>query len=236
MGNQAASQETPTFSNTRRWTRARLVHVATDHFHLLPVGAAAALVWANIAADSYFRFSGALSFAVNEIGMAVVFGLITQEIVEAAMPGAALHSWRRWGMPIFLAAGGTIGAVSVYLLVVAGGKEPGLAEGWPIACAIDIAAAYYVLKMILPRGGALPFILLLAIATDAFGLVLVALWHQGAATRTGGAMLMIAALAIAGLMRRMKVRVFWPYLAICGTLSWLAVFFADVHPALALAR
>jgi NhaA family Na+:H+ antiporter len=191
-------------------------------------------VWANIAADSYFRFSGALSFAVNEIGMAVVLGLITQEIVEAAMPGGALHSWRRWGMPIFLAAGGAVGAVSVYFLVVAAGHEPELFEGWPIASAIDIAAAYYVLKVILPRGDALPFILLLAIATDAFGLAVVALWHQGVPTQTGGAALMIAALGTAGLMRWMKVRVFWPYLTICGTLSWLAFYIESVHPALAL--
>jgi len=234
MGNPAQRHASTASSSTPRWSGVRFVHTATDHFLLLPTGAIIALVWANTAASSYFRFSGALSFAVNDIGMAVVFGLMTQEIVEAAMPGAALHSWRRWGMPILLAAGGTVGAVTVYLLAAAGGHDPILSDGWPIACAIDIAAAYYILKMILPGAAALPFILLLAIATDAFGLVLVALWHQGGATQTGGAALMIAALGTAGLMRWMRVRVFWPYLTVCGTLSWLAFYIEGVHPALAL--
>src|SRR5262249_49923525 len=91
MRNQAVPQESPAVASTPQWTRARLIQVATGDFHLLPVGAVVALVWANTATESYFRVSSTLAFAVNEIGMAVVLGLITQEIVEAAMPGAALH-------------------------------------------------------------------------------------------------------------------------------------------------
>jgi NhaA family Na+:H+ antiporter len=234
MRNDALTPDAIAFSGRAPWTRAWLVHLATDHFHLLPIGAIIALVWVNTAAESYFRFSDALSFVVNEIGMAAFFALITQEIVEAAMPGAPLHSWRRWGMPIFLAAGGALGAASVYLIGVSAQRDPALTQAWPIACAIDIAAAYYVLKMVLPRGGALPFILLLAIATDAFGLVLVALRHQVVTTHTGGTALMLAALGLAGIMRRMNVRAFWPYLVICGTLSWLAFYREGLHPALAL--
>jgi NhaA family Na+:H+ antiporter len=45
---------------------------------------------------------------------------------------------------------------------------------------------------------------------------------------------MIAALGLAAILRRQKVRSFWPYLAFCGPLSWWALFLDGFHPALAL--
>jgi len=109
-----------------------------------------------------------------------------------------------------------------------------LTPAWPIAVAIDAAAAYYVLKVILPRSGALPFALLLAIVTDMVGMVIVAPQHLTLSTRAGGAGLMILALGLGALMRAMKVRAFWPYLFICGTMSWVAFYWEGLHPAFAL--
>jgi NhaA family Na+:H+ antiporter len=109
-----------------------------------------------------------------------------------------------------------------------------LVAGWPIVCAIDIAVAYYTLQTILPRTGALPFALLLGIATDAFGALVVAPRHPVLETHAGGAALLVAALGLATLLRFLRVRAFWPYLAVCGTLSWLAFFREGLHPAFAL--
>jgi Na+/H+ antiporter NhaA len=53
-------------------------------------------------------------------------------------------------------------------------------------------------------------------------------------TRVGGAALMIAALGLGALMRVMKVRAFWPYLLICGTISWIAFYWEGLHPAFSL--
>jgi hypothetical protein len=50
---------------------------------VLPVGAVVALVWANSAHASYERFASALHFAVNDVGMAFFFALVTKEVVEA---------------------------------------------------------------------------------------------------------------------------------------------------------
>ena len=69
---------------------AAWLRFVTDRFLWLPLGAAIALVWANTAAESYFRLAHTLAFPVNEIGMAVFLGLITQEAIEAVMPGGAL--------------------------------------------------------------------------------------------------------------------------------------------------
>ena len=42
--------------------------------------------------------------------MALFLGLLMQEVMEAMMPGGALHTWRRWGLALVAAAGGIVGA------------------------------------------------------------------------------------------------------------------------------
>ena len=48
----------------------RMFRLAVDYYLALPAGVIVALVWAQAHAESYFRFSHATSFAVNEVGMA----------------------------------------------------------------------------------------------------------------------------------------------------------------------
>ncbi|HUK34351.1 MAG TPA: Na+/H+ antiporter NhaA [Vicinamibacterales bacterium] len=210
------------------------LHVLFDRFLLLPIGAAIALVWANTAPVSYFTLSLRLAFVVNEIGMAFFFALMAQEIAEAVMRGGALHSWRRWMLPIVAALGGIAGAVTVYLGYLYFHYEYALTAAWPIACAVDAAATYYVLRAILPHNSAVPFALLLAIVTDAIGLAIVAPRHLILEARVGGAGLMLVAFGLAAALRAMKVRAFWPYLFVCGALSWVAFDWEGLHPAFAL--
>src|SRR5688572_713592 len=155
---------------------AASLRFVTDRFLWLPLGAAIALVWANTAPDSYFRLAHTLAFPVNEIGMAVFLGLITQEAIEAVMPGGALHSWRRWAMPLVAAAGGLLGSTFVYLGYISWRHEQVLAQAWPIACAIDMAAGYYVLKSVFRGSTAAHFLLILGIASNAIGVLILAVW------------------------------------------------------------
>lgn len=218
----------------RRRSIRSIFRFVLDRYLALPIGAAIALLWANAAPVSYFTIAQRLSFVVNEIAMAVFFALLAQEVIEAVMPGGALHSWRKWTMPIVAAAGGIAGAVAVYLVYVQLEYESVLTQGWPIATAIDAAATYYVVRTIMPRSGALPFALLLAIVTDMFGLLVVAPSYVVLQTRVGGAALMVVAIGLAALMRVARVRAFWPYLLICGSLSWVAFYWEGLHPAFAL--
>ncbi len=218
----------------RQRTVAAIARRAFDRFVLLPIGAVIALIWANTAPESYFTFAQRFAFVVNEIGMAFFFALLTQEIVEGVMPGGALHSWRRWTMPIVAGIGSVIGAAAVYVGYVHFQYEDSLASAWPIVCAVDAAATYYVLKTIMPASGALPFALLLAIVADVIGMILVAPRHLILQARAGGAALMLAALGLAALLRSLRVRTFWPFLCVCGSLSWLAFSWEGLHPAFAL--
>jgi NhaA family Na+:H+ antiporter len=52
-----------------------------------------------------------------------------------------------------------------------------LLRGWAIPCATDIAFSYLVAKLIFRRHAAVPFVLLLAIADDAFGLAILAAFY-----------------------------------------------------------
>jgi NhaA family Na+:H+ antiporter len=214
---------------------ARVARFLTDRFLLLPIGALIALAWSNTAGESYFRFAHALAFPVNEIAMAFFLALIAQEVRESLMPGGALHSWRRWAVAIIAGAGGIAGAVTTYLLYVnVLHHEAVLVQGWPVAAAIDVAAGYYVLKIIVRRSGALPFLLLLALVTNAAGLMFVASQPPRAEVHSGAVVLMLTAVGIAAVMNRRRVHGFGPYIVICGTLSWFAFYWQGIHPALAL--
>jgi NhaA family Na+:H+ antiporter len=210
------------------------LHFTIEHFLLLPVGGLVALIWANTAADSYFTFAHRLAFAVNEIGMALFFALIAQEVYEEVMPGGALHTWRRWTLPVVAAAGGLGGSAIAYLAWVQWHHELLLVPGWPVAAAIDLAFAYFVVKAIFGRHPAVAFLLVLAISANAIGLVAVASRQEFVDVRPGGAALMAAAIGLAWMLRRFRVAQVWPYLAVCGALSWWALYLDGVHPALAL--
>ena len=234
MKHHAEAYEAMTLPEVKPAAPARFLRYLTDRFLLLPLGALVAVVWANTAPDSYFRFAHPLTFPINEVAMALFLALVAQEVREALMPRGALHTWRRWGLPLIAAGGGIVGATATYLVYVGLKYEAVLVEAWPIACAIDVAAAYYVLKLVWHRSAALPFVLLLALATDAVGVLVLALRPQAVALQPGGVLLMLGALGVAAGMRSARVKGFAPYILICGPLSWFALYMEGVYPALAL--
>jgi NhaA family Na+:H+ antiporter len=224
----------PTLAVRRLRHPALWLRFVNDRFLWLPLGAVIALVWANLAPEGYFKTVHAIEFPVNEIGMALFLGLIMQEAIEVVLPGGALSAWRRWAMPIVAAAGGLAGATFVYLIYISLRYQQVLAPAWPIAGAIDIAAGYYVLKAIFRRSTAPHFLLILGIATNAAGVIVLAVWPAFTTDHLGGAVLLATAVALAAAMRRAQVRRFWPYLVLSGGLSWSGFYWAGVHPALAL--
>jgi NhaA family Na+:H+ antiporter len=213
----------------------RALRFAGDRYLALPVGALAALAWANSLPDSYFRFAHACSFAVNDVAMLFFFALVTAEILEATVPGGDLHTWRRIAVPISGAAGGILGSACVWFAYLRTGDEWSLlARGWPVPTAVDLALGYAVARAIWGRHPAIPFFLLLGIASDALGVVLVGLLYPVADGHPDGILLVAAAIASAIVLRRCGVRNFWPYVLVCGTVSWWGFFLSGWHPALAL--
>lgn len=215
--------------------RRPYLSLAVEYSLALPAGAVLALLWANLFTNSYVRVSQALAFPVNDIGMVFFFALAAKDVVDATAPGGALHTWRRAALPVIAAAGGMIAPALIYLLVARQAGQTGLLRGWAIPTATDIAFSYLVAKLIFRRHAAVPFVLLLAIADDAFGLVILAAFYPaGDLHLLIAAALLAAALLTAFGLRRAGVRSFWPYVLMAGSLSWSALRWGGLHPALAL--
>ena len=217
-------------------TVPRLSRFAIEHLLLLPLGAAIALVWVNLRPESYYRLSFAIAFAVNDVAMTFFFALMTKEVVEATAPNGVLHPWRRALLPVIAAMGAVLIPAWLHVQFVEALDEPMLAIGWPISLTTDLAVAYFVARVIFSISHpVIPFLLLLGIASDAAGFLILALFNPARELHlASGALILAVALGIAVWLRRLRIRSFWPYLIASGGLSWYAFFWSGLHPALAL--
>lgn len=200
------------------------------------LGTLIALVWANLELESYVRFAHGLEFVVNDIGMAFFFALAAKEVTEATAPGGALHSPRRAAMPLMAAVGGMLGPALIFVTLTIVLDRPNLERGWAIPTATDIALSYLAARIIFgAKHPAIPFLLLLAIADDAIGLLIIAAFYPAAPLRLIDLTVLLGAgMVVAWRLQKRRVVSFWPYILAAGALSWLGFYRGGMHPALAL--
>ena len=169
--------------------------------------------------------------------MVFFFGLAVAEITDSFLPGGSLRPASKAINPLLATAGGVIGPAAVYLALNAAAGSPALARGWGIATATDIALAWLIVRAIFPKGHpAIAFLLLLAVADNAVGLAIIAVFYP---EPDGGTRLWPLALVALGVLaayalRRRRVSSYWPYISLAGSLCWAGMFLAHLHPALAL--
>jgi Na+:H+ antiporter, NhaA family len=213
----------------------RALDFAFDHYLLAPLGGAIALIWANASSATYFEMTQPLTFAVNDVGMAIVLAYVAQGVFEAASVGGSLHSWRRAYVPIVGAVGATAGAVFVYVAFIGAGDQVALMQGWPVVCAVDLFLSLAVARVVFQRRPAIiTFVLALAIASDVIGLVVISRPMVASSTHPTSTALLVPAIGASVALRRAHVRSAWPYVVVAGSMSWFACFFGGWHPALAL--
>ena len=215
----------------------------------LIAGVIMALLWANLGHDSYHRFvhwapfGGEFNFhfLVNDIGMVFFFGIATKEIVESFLPGGALSPVKKAVNPLLGTLGGVLGPIGVYFVCVHLFGDASIKNGWGIPTATDIAIAWLVAKIVFgAKHPAVSFLLLLAIADDAIGLIIIAVFYPDPAHPVQPIYLLIVVWGMfwAYKYRRLendkyKNGNYWVFL-VGGGLSWAGLFFAGLHPALAL--
>src|SRR5262249_1556280 len=78
------------------------------------------------------------------------------------------------------------------------------------------------------------FLLLLAIASDVAGLLVISRHRLIADVHPGGALLIVLAIAMSFLLRQSGVRSVWPHLLLSGPLLWFGCHWTGLHPALSL--
>ena len=207
-----------------------------DNSLLLIIGTVAGLIWANVHLASYEKLTHQIHFVVNDIGMAFFFGIAAKEVFEAILPGGPLASPRKAAMPLLATAGGMIVPAALFIIGALLVGRPDLTRGWAIPCATDIAFSYLAARFVFgPKHPAIPFLLLLAIADDGLGLLILALFYP-----TGNISLLVfiglvaAAVIVALILKKLGVMNFWPYILLSGSLSWFGFYLGGFHPALAL--
>ena len=167
---------------------------------------------------------------INDGLMALFFLLVGLEIKREFLAGE-LASWDRRRLPLIAAAVGMALPAIIYLLLVAG--RPGLANGWAIPAATDIAFAIGVLALL---GSRAPtslklFLTTVAIADDLGAVVIIALAYTEqlsfpALAAAGAILLILYVLGKSGATR------LWVYL-LGAALLWYAVLQSGVHPTVA---
>ena len=204
---------------------------------LLMAAAAAALVVANSPlAAGYFAakasYIGPLTLAywINDGLMALFFLLVGLEIKREFLEGQLSTASSRI-LPA-LAAGAGVAVPAIVFLLVAGG-EPGLARGWAVPAATDIAFALGILALLGSRAPTSLKVLLTAIAVidDLVAVAIIALFYTADLALTPLAVAGAGIAVLAGL-NRAGVGNLWLY-AIIGLGVWIAVLLSGVHATLA---
>ena len=260
---------------------SRVWPVIENYSLLLISGALIALVWANVDAASYhalvdfviwdhapighakYDAGGALQYRtltlhylINDGLMAFFFAMAAKEVWEAIILRDGSLRGKKAATPLVATLGGMLGPITVYLgLAAVLGSETytAVAQGWAIPTATDIAFAYLVGRMIFGSGHpAVSFLMLLAIADDAAGLIILAVFYPTGTLAPAWLLLSLGAAIAVYLLcntgpRRLdrgkqsrpassfvrKTLSFWPYL-IAGAASWYGFQQAGIHPALGL--
>jgi Na+:H+ antiporter, NhaA family len=217
-------------------TSGRAVRFVFDNSILLLVGTVLAVTWANLDTSGYEHATHPVHFWVNDVGMVFFFALAAKEVFEATLPGGPLASLRQAASPLAAAVGGMLAPALIFIVLATRIGPAALGRGWAIPCATDIAFSAMVARMIFSAGHpAVPFLLLLAIADDALGLIILAAFYpSGTLSFVALGLLMSAALLFASWLRRRRTASFWPYVLGPGALSWAALYWGGFHPALAL--
>ncbi len=259
----------------------RVWNFVTNYSLLLIFGALIALVWANIDATSYHHFvefelvhdfiighphydaagvveyrSLTLHYLVNDVLMAFFFAIAAKEVWEAVILKNGSLRGRKAATPLFATAGGMFGPIAVYLGMAAflgSDVYDAVANGWAIPTATDIAFSYLVGRIVFGAGHpAVRFLLLLAIADDAAGLIILAIFYPSGQLAPEWLLLSLGAAVGAYVifnwgprmmdrgdqLRRRSTWVrekltFWPYL-VAACLSWYGFQESGLHPALGL--
>jgi NhaA family Na+:H+ antiporter len=209
---------------------------------LLIAAAVAALLWANLAGDSYervwtasvrlevagFTLEQDLRHVVNELLMAVFFYVVALEVKRELLFGG-LRDLRTAAVPAAAAAGTMVGAAAAYVAINAGGDL----RGWAIPIATDIAFALGVLGLASTRAPRelRAFMLTLAVVDDLATIAVIAIVFTEDLSLVWLATAAVLVLALVA-ARRAGVRTLVVYVLLAGAI-WLAVFESGVHATVA---
>ncbi|WP_157248733.1 Na+/H+ antiporter NhaA [Nonomuraea typhae] len=226
------------FRPTVRYARtlAEALRAETIGGIVMLVATVAALIWANVAYDSYAALRDTeilglelVKWAQNGL-LAIFFFVAGLEVKEEFVHGE-LSNLRKAALPIIAALSGMVVPALVYLLVSWGAHESG--RGWAIPTATDIAFALAVLAV---TASAMPpalraFLLTSAVVDDLGAISIIAIFYT---EHLNLIMLAIGAALIAlyGYLQAKRITSLWIHLPL-AVLAWYFVEVSGVHATVA---
>ena len=234
----------------------KTIQVICEYSIPLIIGVILALFWANFNKESYGFFESSFAsllghkisfkFLVNDIFMALFFGVAMAEIVHSVKNQSGAD-YKETVNTLFATVGGIVIPILVFIVLfnvldfssLIGGEitKKEVYRGWGIPTATDIALAWLFAKIVFGANHpAINYLILLAIIDDAIGMLIIAIFYPNPAHpfHPEYLILIAAAMLIAFLLRKKKVQNFWIYLLLCGTISWFGMLLAGLHAALSL--
>ena len=195
-------------------------------------------------------------YLVNDMLMAFFFAIAAKEVWEAVILKNGSLRGKKAATPLFATLGGMVGPISIYLglaMIMGSTTYDAVANGWAIPTATDIAFSYLVGRLVFGAGHpAVRFLLLLAIADDAAGLIILAIFYPSGELALEWLLLSVAAAVLVFVLanwlpRKLDVGKqdrpnstwvrqklgFWPY-AIAAAFSWYGFMASGLHPSLGL--
>jgi NhaA family Na+:H+ antiporter len=167
---------------------------------------------------------------INDALMAVFFFVVGLEVKREMIAGNLADPEAR-RLPVFAAIAGMALPGAVYLSVA--GSEPGLAPGWAIPAATDIAFAMGVIGLLANRVPASLRLFLLTVAiVDDIGAVLVIAVFYTSSINLAWILAAVVILAAMIAVNKWRVDNTWPFVA--GALAlWFCVLNSGIHATIA---
>jgi Na+/H+ antiporter NhaA len=210
---------------------------------VLVVAIVAALVWANVAPDSYQSVWGTpLSIRLGDhsvtrdlrtwvnSGLMTFFFLVVGLEARREIDLGDLRDRRRLVLPLVAGTAGMLLPALIYLAVNAAG---GAARGWGVAMSTDTALALGGLALL---GRRVPdrtriFLLTTFVVDDLASLVVIAVAYSGPVELLP---ILLAALVLAGMVGMLALGVNWsPAYLLAGVVMWSALLTSGVDPVVA---
>ena len=222
---------------------SKFLSVAAAYSLPLIFGIIIALIWANLSPESYHGFVDlplfgsdfTVHFLIKDVFMAIFFAIAMTEITEAVRPGGAMYPIKKALNPLMATVGGVVGPIVIFVLLVTVFRCPEYIDGWGIVTATDIAIAWLGAKLIFgPSHPAVKYLLLLAVADDAIGLLIIGIFYPTAPIEYSFLLLCAFGMLIAFVLRAMHVQHYGYYLILGGIPCWLGLYLANIEPALGL--
>ncbi|PID36006.1 MAG: sodium:proton antiporter [Rhodobacterales bacterium] len=195
-------------------------------------------------------------YLINDALMALFFAMAGKEVWEAVILKNGSLRGKKAATPLVATAGGMLGPITVYLVIayfLGSSTFDAVSRGWAIPTATDIAFSYLVGRIVFGAGHpAVRFLLLLAIADDAAGLIILAIFYPSGELAPEWLLVSFGAALLVYLLfnyipRRMdrgkpdrpmstmvRKRLSWFPYAIAGLISWYGFVQSGLHPALGL--